>query len=79
MNDSISVLIGEFPWPDAKEVTLVLSKPEAGIEPFTARPMMAIEPGDNDKLKELEGLLTLDGIKFQYFTDVSRPELVCPR
>ncbi|QPB18247.1 hypothetical protein [Rhizobium sp. 007] len=52
--------------------------PKPALSRSPHRQMMAIEPGDNDKLKELEGLLTLDGTKFRYFTGVSRPELVCP-
>ncbi|WP_244425615.1 hypothetical protein [Sinorhizobium fredii] len=34
MEVSINVLTGEFQRLDAKEVTLVLSKPDSGIEPF---------------------------------------------
>lgn len=42
---SINVLTGEFERLDAKEVTLVLSKPESGIEPFR-RPAVRRDEAD---------------------------------
>ena len=53
---SINVLGGEFHRLDAKEVTLVLSKPDSGIEPFTRA---AVRHG---AAWRIEDLITLPGV-----------------
>ncbi len=50
---------------------------EAGLSD-AARHFVSIDKADEAWLKELDGLLTLEGTKFQYFTGVADPEAISP-
>ncbi len=50
---------------------------EAGLSD-AARHLVSIPRHDEAGLKELDGLLTLEGTKFQYFTGVADPESISP-
>ncbi|ATU94353.1 alpha/beta hydrolase [Phyllobacterium zundukense] len=50
---------------------------EAGLSD-AARRLVSIPRHDEAGLKELDGLLTLEGTKFQYFTGVADPESISP-
>ncbi|MDI7862843.1 alpha/beta hydrolase [Rhizobiaceae bacterium n13] len=50
---------------------------EAGLSD-AARHFVSIQRHDEAGVKELDGLLTLDGTRFQYFTGVSDPEAISP-
>lgn len=50
---------------------------EAGLSD-AARHFVSIQKADDAGLKELDGLLTLEGTKFQYFTGVSDPAAISP-
>ncbi|MBZ9653653.1 alpha/beta fold hydrolase [Phyllobacterium lublinensis] len=50
---------------------------EAGLSD-AARHLVSIQKHDEVGVKELEGLLTLEGTKFQYFTGVADPEAISP-
>lgn len=43
-----------------------------------ARHFVSIQKADEAGLKELDGLLTFEGTKFQYFTGVADPEAISP-
>ncbi|QRM56958.1 alpha/beta hydrolase [Sinorhizobium sp. BG8] len=50
---------------------------EAGLSD-AARHLVSMQKQDEAGLKELDGLLTLEGTKFQYFTGVVDPEAISP-